>query len=234
MEFHEIDRMAKKLGADIFGVADLDLLREYETFPENLLDSFDFGISIGVKLPDPLFDMLPDSRNLYSRYYVVANDMLDRIAFEISRAIESEGYEALPIPASKVLSDLHWRSYVSHKAIARAAGVGWVGRNLLLITPQFGPRVRLASVLTDMPLKAGKPARNRCGVCRECIDSCITQALRYSEFDDYPERDEVFEVDKCAAKLKEFASNPDIGTMVCGICIKVCPWGKLGNKTKGN
>jgi len=226
MEDSGVSQLARKLGADIFGVADLDLLREYETHPANLLDGFDYGISIGVKLPDPLFDMLPESRPLYSRYYVVANDLLDRIAFEISRAIEGEGYRALPIPASKVLGGLHWRSHISHKAIARAAGVGWIGRNLLLVTPQFGPRVRLASILTDMPLKAGKPSRNRCGVCRECIDSCITHALHYSDFDDYPERNEVFEVDKCASKLREFASDPDIGTMVCGICIKVCPWGK--------
>lgn len=226
MEYYEINELAKKLGADVFGVADLDLLREYETYPANLLDGFNFGISIGVKVPDPLFDSLPASRPLYSRYYVVANDMLDRIAFELSRAIEREGYKALPIPASKVLAGLHWRSYISHKAIARAAGVGWIGRNLLLVTPQYGPRVRLASILTDMPLKAGKPSRNRCGICRECIDSCITKALHYSEFDDYPEREEVFEVDKCAEQLKEFANDPDIGTMVCGICIKVCPWGR--------
>ncbi len=90
MEYYEINELAKKLGADVFGVADLDLLREYETYPANLLDGFNFGISIGVKVPDPLFDSLPASRPLYSRYYVVANDMLDRIAFELSRAIERE------------------------------------------------------------------------------------------------------------------------------------------------
>jgi epoxyqueuosine reductase QueG len=222
----EISELAFELGADIFGVADLDAIRGYPVYPENLLESFDFGITVGVKLPDPIFDLLPESRPVYSRYYVVANDLLDNIALRLSRYIEKEGYKALPIPASKVIDGLYWRSYISHKAIARAAGVGWIGRNLLLITPEFGPRLRLASILTDMPLKAGKPAKNRCGKCKECIDHCITKALHFSEFENYPEREEVFDVDKCASKLKEFAADPNIGTMVCGICIKVCPWGK--------
>ncbi|WP_230972232.1 4Fe-4S double cluster binding domain-containing protein [Archaeoglobus neptunius] len=229
----DIEKAARDLGADVFGVADLDYVRGYETYPKTLLDGFDYGITIGVKLPDTVFDGLPESRPIYSREYVVANDILDNIAFRLSRFIEKMGYRALPIPASKIISKLYWRSYISHKAIARAAGVGWVGRNLLLITPEFGPRVRLASILTDMPLEAGKPLRNRCGVCRECIENCIVGALKYSDFADYPSsREDVFDVDTCASKLQEFAADPNIGTMVCGICIKVCPWGKKNKVRK--
>ncbi|MDK2796114.1 MAG: hypothetical protein PWQ22_1011 [Archaeoglobaceae archaeon] len=223
----EISELAFELGANVFGVADLDEIKGYPVHPENLLEDFKYGITIGVKLPDSIFDLLPESRSLYSRYYTVANDLLDNIAFRLSRYIEKEGYKALPIPASKIVDGLYWSSHISHKAIARAAGVGWIGRSLLLITPEFGPRVRLASILTDMPLEAGKPAKNRCGKCRECIDNCIAKALRFSEFEDYPKRrEEVLDVDKCASKLREFAADPNKGTMVCGICIKVCPWGK--------
>jgi epoxyqueuosine reductase QueG len=226
MAEEEIKKVALNLGADIFGVADLDLIREYKTHPRNLLDGFTRGIVIGLKLPDSIFDSLPESRPLYSRAYTISNDILDRISFKISRRIEVRGYKALPIPASKIVSGLHWMSFISHKAVARAAGVGWIGKNLLLITPTHGPRVRLSTILTDYPIEAGEPIRNRCGKCKECVESCIANALRDVAFKDYPQREDVLDVEKCASKLQEFAKNPDIGNMVCGICIKVCPWGR--------
>ena len=221
----EIGNYAENLGADVFGVADLDLIRDYPAYPESLMDGFTRGIVIGVKLSDAVFDGLPATRPLYAKQYQVANDRLDRMAFELARKIESAGFKAIPIPASKMLRDLHWSSFISHKAIARAAGVGWIGKNLLLITKEFGPRIRMATILTDMPLEAGEPVKRRCGRCRECIESCIAGALKESDFEEYPVRESAFDVDRCAERLKEFASDPDIGYMVCGICVKVCPWG---------
>ena len=222
----EIEEYAKELGADVFGVADLELLRDYPVYPENLLNGFTRGIVIGVKLSDAVFDGLPETRPLYAKQYQVANDRLDRMAFEIARTIEKMGYNAIPIPASKILKDLHWSSFISHKAIARAAGVGWIGKNLLLITEEFGPRIRMATILTDMPLDTGHPVKRKCGKCRECIESCIVNALSEVDFEDYPKREDALNVDRCAEKLEEYASDPDIGFMVCGICVKVCPWGK--------
>lgn len=77
-----------------------------------------------------------------------------------------------------------------------------------------------------MPLEPGEPLKCRCGDCRTCIENCITDALKEVNFEDYPKREYVLDVDKCARKLKEFKEDPNIGQMVCGICIKVCPWGK--------
>ncbi len=222
----DVEEFAKSLGADVFGVADLELLRDYPVYPENLLDGLTRGIVIGVRLSDAVFDGLPETRPLYAKQYQVANDRLDRMAFEIARMVERNGHRAIPIPASKMLKDLHWSSFISHKAIARAAGVGWIGKNLLLVTKEHGPRIRMASILTDMPLESGEPVKRRCGKCRECIESCIVNALKESDFQDYPRREDVLDVDRCAEKLKEFASDPDIGFMVCGICVRVCPYGK--------
>ncbi len=222
----EIDDYAFSLGADVFGVADLDYLRDYPTYPDGLLDGFSRGIVVGVKISDAVFDGLPETRALYARQYTVANEILDRIAFKIVRFIEKRGFNAIPIPASKKLKDGHWSSFISHKAIARAAGLGWIGKNLLLITKEYGPRIRMASVLTDMPLETGEPVKRRCGRCTECIESCIVNALKDVDFVDFPKREDVFDVDRCADRLNEFASDPDIGVMVCGMCVKVCPWGK--------
>ncbi len=222
----KIKELATRLGADIFGVADLELLSDYPVHPPELLEKYTRGIVVGVKLPDAVFDSLPSSLPIYASCYSTANRFLDQITFTISREIERSGYAALPVPASKIVRGLKWRSFISHKAIARAAGVGWIGKSLLLVTPQFGPRIRLATILTDMPLETGEPVKNRCGKCRSCIESCIVGALKDSEFEEYPVREDVFDVERCAAKLKENAADPNIGEMVCGICIKVCPVGR--------
>jgi len=224
----ELIELAYKLRVDTFGIADLELLCGYETYPKDLLESYTRGISVGLKVPDDVFEKLPESRPIYAKHYVMINDRLDLIAYEITKFLESKKYKALPVPASKPLKDLKWRSYISHRAIARTAGVGWIGKSLNLITKEHGPRVRFASILTNAPLEIGKPLENNCGECQNCIDSCIVGALNSTSFKDYPkERELALDIDKCVSKLQEFSKDPDIGVMVCGICLKVCPWGKI-------
>jgi epoxyqueuosine reductase QueG len=222
----EIEVLAKNLGADFIGIADLKFLKEYETYPENILEHYIRGIVIGIKVVEDVFDFFP-SREFYATAYEIINRKLDEIAYTISKFIERKGYRALPIPASKNLQKLKWRSFISHKAIARASGIGWIGKSSLLITPQYGPRVRLASVLTNMPLEAGEPMKNKCGGCRKCVENCPPKAIKEMEFEDYPEsRELVFDVDKCASETGKYLKDLDIGARVCGICIKVCPIGK--------
>ncbi len=224
----ELSEKAMDLGADRFGIADLEMLSSYPTVPPDLLEGFTRGISVGVKLTDPVIDSLPDSRPLYAEQYRLVNDSLDRISFRLARFIEEEGNKALQIPATKIVSKGHWRSFVSHKAVARAAGLGWIGKSLLLINPEYGPRLRWATVLTDMDLDASGPVESKCGNCVECVDACIVDAFEDSEFEGYPRnRDSCFEVDRCARKLEDFANDPQVGSMVCGICIKACPWGSV-------
>jgi len=222
----ELKKEIERLGADLFGVADLRYLRGYQTYPEGLLDKYTRGISIALKLPDDVFELFPN-REFYGRVYDVSTRMLDDIAFKLSAFIERRGYRALPIPASKSLKKTHWRSFISHKAIARAAGVGWIGKSSLLITPEYGPRVRLVSILTDMPLSTGVPMKSRCGRCRACVESCPSGAIKDSNFEDYPEsRDAVFDVDKCVEETGKYLEDVDVGARVCGVCIKVCPVGR--------
>jgi len=116
----EIEEYAKVLGADVFGIADLEILKDYPTYPPKLLNKYTRGVSIGVKISDDVFDGLPETRPIYARQYQVVNDLLDKIAVKLSRYIEKKGYKALPIPASKIIKGLNWRSFISHKAIARA------------------------------------------------------------------------------------------------------------------
>ena len=126
-----------------------------------------------------------------------------------------------------MLDNTFYRSYLSHKAFARQAGLGWIGKSMLFISKEYGPRVRLGTVLTDMPFEVDvEPLDCKCGDCTRCIDSCIVDALEDSNFTDHPINREGFEVEKCAEKLKEFENDLYIGDSICGICIKVCPVGK--------
>ncbi len=116
----------------------------------------------------------------------------------------------------------HWRGEISHKAVAHAAGLGWIGRSMLLVTPQYGPRVSLVTVLTDMPLAAGKPMANRCGKCTRCIEACTRGALGNGHFDDRPARlEDALSVGTCGPWIgKSWRAG-----RLCYDCMLACPWG---------
>jgi epoxyqueuosine reductase QueG len=235
IEFTEtIKQEILKMGANLVGIADLEPLRELEFIePVDLLDPFTRAISIGVQLPVPAFEMISDQPTpIYSNIYNTANRLLDELAFKTAVALQQDGYNSLPIPASQLLDWNKLYGAVSHKAVARVAGLGWQGKNLLLITPQYGSRVRLVTILTDAPLLADSPMDNRCGKCMQCRDACPVGAIKgISTEDNYSTREEALHLDRCSKKLiEEFAKLDGIGSPICGICIKACPYGK---KVKG-
>ena len=212
----DLEEYARSLGVDMFGVADLELLNDHPTCPPDLFKGFCSGISIAIKLTDSVIDGLPESRDLYAHQYRVVNKILDRVSFKLSKFIENKGFRAVPIPASQVLEGKNWRSYIPHKSLARAAGLGWIGKSLLLVSERYGPRIRLGSVLTDMPMDYNEPAENKCKDCTECIEKCPVSALKDVEFCEYPEeRSRNFEVNKCVDELEYLAIDPDIGSMIC-------------------
>lgn len=216
-------------GADLAGIADVSQLKGLETDPADLLDPFSRAISIAVQLPARIFEMIEDCPvPIYANIYQIANRLLDEIAFKTSCWIQNQGYLALPVPASQVLSMEKLTAAISHKAVARMAGLGWQGKNLLLITPKFGSRVRLVTVLTDAPLKVDGPVKNRCGKCSMCKDACPVSAIKgVNTKDHYKNRDEALYFSRCKEKLlNDFAKQPNIGAPICGICIKVCPFGR--------
>ena len=92
--------------------------------------------------------------------------------------------------------------------------------------------MRLVTVLTDLELQADAPLKNRCGTCTCCTEACVAGAIRNvsTEFH-YASREEALDFQKCATKLTtEFMQMPGIEKPICGICIKVCPWGRTPKK----
>lgn len=222
-----VKKQIKNWGANLVGVADTDSLRGLGVNPPDLLKPFRRAVAIALQLPRAIFDPIEDRPTpIYKAAYETANRLLDEVAFRTALYLEKDGFPSLPIPASQVLDWENLSGAISHKAVARMAGLGWQGKNLLLITPEYGSRVRLVTVLTKAPLEADSPMKNRCGTCNYCQEACPAGAIKGVNTEDhYEDRDEALHFSRCADKtMNSFAKLPGIGSPICGICIKVCPF----------
>lgn len=231
----KIKKTIVEYGADLVGIADVEPLRDIKTHPKSLLAPFTRAVSIAVTIPVSIFEMISDQPTLiYTSVYQTANRILDEIAFKTSKEFQKQGYFSLPVPASQIVDRKNWYAAISHKAVARMAGLGWQGKNLLLITPKYGARIRLVTVLTNAPLEIDGPIKNRCGKCMLCADACPSGAIKgINTKDHYKTRNQAIDLDKCAGKLaNDFAQLPGIGAPICGICIKVCAFGRKKDLAK--
>ncbi|HTY08635.1 MAG TPA: hypothetical protein VMF29_05680 [Candidatus Edwardsbacteria bacterium] len=212
----ELEKIARNRGMAIFGVAELGPIRAtFRPEIEQAAQGLVYGISMGYRLSDPVLDGIDDCPTLiYKHHYKVANYMLDQAAGQVTAYIQGAGFRALPIPASQVIDWENNFGHLSHKAVAVQAGLGWTGRSALFIHPRHRARLRLVTVLTDLPLAAGVPLEktDHCGSCQLCIRACPAGAITAAGYDKQ----------KCADKLKEFSKLPGIGQSICGVCVKIC------------
>jgi epoxyqueuosine reductase QueG len=208
-----------KQGISLFGVADIRPLKnDFLHLSRQLIDSFESGISMAVRLSDAVLDEVEDRpTQLYFHHYRQANFHLDRIAFRLVNFIQEEGCRALPIPASQIIDWERQKGHLSHKMVAQEAGLGWIGRNNLLVNPTCGARIRLVTVLTDLPLKHDQPVKDGCRECKKCLSVCPAGAIK--------ERQEEFEHLKCFEQLRLFRKRDHIGQYICGVCVKACRGG---------
>ena len=206
---------AQDLGVSLFGVADITGIRDEFLLDEEVKKGFHRGISMGKGLIGSVLDEIRDRPTpLYFHHYRQLNFFLDRVAFLLAIRIQESGYKALPIPASQMLDWENQKAHLSHKKIGYLAGLGWMGRNNLLVHPEYGARFRLVTVLTDMPIEADRPLKGGCGKCLKCIEVCPAEAIK--------ERREDFDHWACFDKLKDFRRQGIVGQHICGVCVKAC------------
>ena len=145
----------------------MDVLRDLPIDPADLLESFSTAVSIAVSLPWATFGEIKEKPTLiYENVYNTANRILDELAFKTAKSFAEDGFYGLPIPASQMTDEKNWYGAISHKAVARMAGLGWQGKNLLLITRQYGSTVRLVTILTNAPLVVDGPVGSHAVVAR--------------------------------------------------------------------
>ncbi|MHB8845531.1 MAG: 4Fe-4S double cluster binding domain-containing protein [Nitrospirota bacterium] len=155
--------------------------------------------------------------------------LLAKLQKRTVRFLKARGHRTLAIPPD---SDRRKGTFVSqlyslfnHKMAATSAGLGWIGKNGLLINPDHGPRLSLATVLTDAQLRPDVPIeRCLCGECVLCIKHCPSQAITGAEWSRSAPFAELVRLDSCRGHKKD--KRQTTGKPNCGLCINICPYGR--------
>jgi len=243
--------LARNAGADLVGIAGADAIPL--TYPPR---------SAREILPSAKSVVVIVSRQVHGaignhqRYKPAIKDILmaysfvDNAGARIARLLESEGFESVAMPSTMPVEFLGGRNFIGefpHRNAAIAAGLGTRGRNNLLITPEFGPRHRLASVITSAELEPDEPLKEEvCTHCEKCVEVCPVGAFEGGT------AEKPVEVMKCRTYLTRpllggmkvrhlvrsmFTTTDWIGEVVqtlmlgyhsnCHLCMSNCPVGKL-------
>lgn len=214
-----LKKFCLKLGLNLFGVADIKGIKDDFLLPQEAKKNLDKAVCLGLRLSGAVLEgVIQQPNRLYFHHYRTINAFLDQAALKVSNYIQDKGYLSLPIPASQILDWENQKAHLSHKKIGYLAGLGWIGRNNLLVNKKLGSQVRLVSVLTNMPLKADKPVKDNCADCFFCVKICPATAIKDTPQD--------FDHIKCLEKLKEFQKQKLVDQYICGVCVRVC----RGNK----
>ncbi|MPM26783.1 Epoxyqueuosine reductase [bioreactor metagenome] len=214
-------------GADIIGFASAERWNEinevpFEFRPQSLWEPTKTVIVMGVGMPLPIVETTPSI--LHKETYDTANRTLDSLAFNLTRFLNRLGEASYfftrdGFGSLRLLKDRPMAAF-NHITAARYAGLGTVGVNNCLLTPEFGPRVRLVSVFTAAALEPDPILEKElCIKCGACVKCCPVDALIMS--DDKVRGD--FVLSPCLDRHIELSHNK---AYPCGICTKVCPIGK--------
>lgn len=199
------------------------------------LESTPNAVTLVYRLNDVLMDeVIHGATYSYFHHYRAVNAALDSMTLWLSTMLQREGYAARPIPASQSVHNQPdpYTGLFQHKTGALHSGMGFIGKSALFVHKDFGPRVRLATVLTDCPVApSGAPVECQCGSCRVCVDACPAGAITGELFVAGQPRERIFDAEKCSVYMKE--ANRHIGRgAVCGICVSRCPFGRKGRDGK--
>jgi epoxyqueuosine reductase QueG len=214
----------------IFGFADLTGLLQ------NKFIGFNYGISIGRKLDYKIVDKVNNgpTPEYYSHYRQINKD-LSLLTKKISDDLNKNDIETLkidPTVSTSELDSVYFNTLctdLSHKMVATRAGLGWIGKTDLFISREFGPRLRLVSILLKTPVKPKlKPVdMSRCGNCSICVDICPAKAANGKLWDITVDREAFYDPWKCRNQCAEFGMNRlGLDVRICGICVAACPIGQ--------
>ena len=135
----------------------------------------------------------------------------------------------------KEIGNLEGRSFVDsapvhERAWAKKAGLGWIGKNSLLINKQKGSFFFLAELISDMDLEADGPIKDYCGTCTRCMDACPTQAIPIPYIVDASRCISYFTIEMKGEIPVEMKGKFENWIFGCDICQDVCPWNRFSTK----
>jgi epoxyqueuosine reductase QueG len=170
-------------------------------YPERAIDCIDVRLSGGS--PDR------EAWNVYADEYRRINGYLNAIACEISCQF---GGVAVPATVENVVVrsvEDYYGLAVSHRVVAENAGLGWRGKNELVVNERFGCALRFASVITGAPLVRSGRVEGSCGDCEACLEVC-TFLRNKDRLENYRE------------SCRRYIVRLGLRSAVCGKCVRAC------------
>ncbi|HUS75972.1 MAG TPA: 4Fe-4S binding protein [Methanothrix sp.] len=224
-----IRKRCKKMEIPLVGVAGVQRWKDppfqpwmpEEFYPQSIFPQAKSVIVIGLPVSLPVLETSPSI--YYRELYNTVNALLDQYTYRLSNFLNERGHPSVFVPRDgysgiKALLK-NPVAFFSHRHAALLAGLGNFGTNNMLLTPQYGPRVRFGSVFTAAELPPDPLLKEElCTRCMRCVKMCPAKAL---DERDYPEG--LTDKKSCTAHSAKLASR---GISPCGICIKVCPVGE--------
>ncbi len=219
--FDDIRTILLEKGAALVGFADMT------AGPGEESKGMPRAICIAVALhPGIISRITKGPTQEYFREYARANAQLSALAHRAAGLLQQREFAAVALePTTEDFDAVRLRAGLSHKIAATRSGLGWIGKNALVITKSFGSAIRLTTVLTDAPLEAGISIdESKCGICTACVEVCPAKAPSGKNWSLGIYRDEFFDAGACYRKATKFCEAAGIDSSICGICIEACPW----------
>jgi epoxyqueuosine reductase len=192
-----------------------------EFYPQSIFPEARSVIVIGLPISLPVLETSPSI--YYRELYNTVNSLLDQYTYRLANFLTDRGYPSVFVPRNgygsiRVLLEIPI-AFFSHRHAALLAGLGTFGINNMILTPEYGPRVRFGSILSTADLPPDPLLEIQlCIRCMHCVEMCPSNAL---DKESYPKG--LTDKKACSsysAELNERYISP------CGICIKVCPIGE--------
>jgi epoxyqueuosine reductase len=192
----------------------------------SITQRYPYGICFAIRYDDTIINQLPNDE-LWNKMSSSFTEKAGTIYHDIQMLLESWGYRYSRIPSTTRIDELPVPGEeLPQKTLATLSGLGWIGKSSLLIAPDYGSRLRLGTLLTDMPLEIGIPIiQSKCGDCTACVDVCPAHAIRGNRWAQATPRSELLDVARCYNHL--WSIKATLGRRhLCGLCLKVCPVGQ--------
>ena len=217
-----LQAMKEKLDVELLGVVSIESStpEELRSRATSLLPEVRSVIVVGKELYKEIIALLRPSKKAGAAEYGellgphadYLTGRLNKAIYDLASLFKKHGYRCLPLPAAGCPTDLRFLSAIfSYKHAGELAGLGTIGKHSLLITPEYGPRVRLACLLTEAPLEGSpRKSKNHCIQCDACIRACPANALNE------PRHDEPYSLNKFACHAYRQSG------FVCSLCLRIC------------
>ena len=193
-------------------------------------DGYRTAVVAAIALSPDIIDEIPIGPTpAYLEVYKAYNARLDEMSDTVAALLQQEGYRALSLNRNNSPWDRQtMASPFPYKTAATRAGLGWIGKCALLVTPEYGSAIRLTVTLTDAPLAVAQPiSQSRCGSCTACAEACPGHAVRGALWEAGMPREQLVDIPSCDKAASDCAEKT-LGrrTTICGRCFAACPYTK--------